>query len=149
MKKIIFNDSILITKTITAMKITFSMLKMISFFILLLILTGIGCEEKETGLTSGKVIFYTNAQAMVNCGPFNVTVYVDNNDVGFISNPYVADNLPDAINTTSTIVLEKTKGKYSYTAKMDCGQSGTWTGEFEIRNNNVYIFLDIKDCILK
>lgn len=109
---------------------------------------GAGCEKDSTTLKTGKVIFYTNAQAMLNCGPFNVTISVDDNEAGSISDPYVNDRLPDCINTSSTIVLEKTKGKHGYTARMACGQYGYWTGEFEILNDNcVYIFLDIKDCI--
>lgn len=116
----------------------------------LLFFLEMGCDKKETETATEKVVFYTNAQATLNCGPFNVTVYVDSNEVGFISEPFISENLPDTINTTSTLVLGKAEGRYSYTAKMNCGQSGIWTGDFEVRKGKiVYIFLDVKDCVSK
>lgn len=37
-----------------------------------------GCKkDKESSIDSTKVYFYTNAHLYVNCGPFDVNVYVD------------------------------------------------------------------------
>lgn len=121
----------------------------ISAFVLLLVFVGVGCEKEKNISKKGKVIFYTNAQAMLNCGPFDVTVYIDNRVASTISSPYTDNVLPDPTESTSTLILEEDTGKHRYTAKMDCAQYGTWTGDFEIHDNSIkYVFLDIKDCIL-
>ena len=122
----------------------------ISLLIMTLTLTGTGCEKKEEILKTGNVIFYTNAQAIVNCGPFNVEIYLDNHLAGMISTPFTEDTQPDCINSTATTMLEKKEGQYNYTAKMNCGQYGEWSGEFEITPGIcTFVYLDINQCAPK
>ncbi len=113
-----------------------------------IILMAFSCDKKDDNSNNeGKIVFYTNAQAILNCGPFNVDIYIDNDSVGSISEPYIEDTHPDCINSTLTVMLEKKTGKYNYTAKLDCGQYGEWSGEFEIIPDScTFIYLDINQC---
>ncbi len=130
-------------------------LRLLILFLLLLplcaVILGAGCDKDDNDSSKiGNVIFYTNAQAMLNCGSFNVDVYVENDSIGSISEPYVDDTYPDCVNSTMTIVLEKKVGIYKYTARMNCGQYGEWNSEFEILPNSCsYVFLDINNCSTK
>lgn len=118
-------------------------------FLFMIIGTG-GCEKNNNLPQKGKVVFYTNAQAMLNCGIFNVDIYINNDSVGSIIESYTSDSYPDCVNSTMTVAVEKKIGKYNYVAKIDCGQYGVWTGEFDIVPDScTYIFLDIKNCNLK
>lgn len=112
------------------------------------IMTFCSCDKNDNDSSkTGDVLFYTNAQAMLNCGPFNVDVYIENDSVGSISEPYVDDTYPDCINSTMTVKLVNKVGIYNYTAKMVCGQYGEWKGQFEILPDSCsYVFLDINNC---
>lgn len=112
------------------------------------IMTFYSCDKNDNdSFKTGNVVFYTNAQAMLNCGPFNVDVYIENDSVGSISEPYVDETYPDCINSTMTVKLENKVGIYKYSAKIDCGQYGEWKGELEILPDSCsYIFLDINNC---
>jgi len=121
----------------------------LSFIFLLLGLMGAGCK-KDVISGNGKIVFYTNAQALLNCGPFNVNIFIDDGLVGSISKPYIEEAYPDCVNSTATLLVDKNSGKYSYTAEMNCGQYGAWVGEVEIYPDScIYVFLDIDDCIIK
>ena len=73
------------------------------------------CEKQGTG----KVTFYTNAQAVLNCGSFNVEVYINKTLVGTIKKPFLPlGESPkcNSSNSDSTLVIEKPEGDYEYTA---------------------------------
>lgn len=121
----------------------------ISVFLLLFSLMGAGCEKDAT-LKNGKIVFYTNAQALLNCGPFNVDIFINDDLVGSISESYVEETYPECVNSNATLLVEKKTGKYNYTAKMNCGQYGSWVHEVEVYSDScVYVFLDMDDCIIK
>lgn len=126
-------------------------LKSLLMLLCICLCLGVGCDDSDDNSTKqGNVIFYTNAQAMLNCGPFDVDVYIDDELIGTISEPFVEDEEPDCVNTSETLMVSKKAGKYNYTAKMDCGQDGEWTGEFQIIHDScLRIFLDIEDCNIK
>ena len=127
-------------------------IKLLTTFLLMLpicmVILGAGCDKDNNDSSeTGNVVFYTNAQAMLNCGPFNVDVYIENDSVGLISEAYVDDTYPDCLNSTMTVKFENKVGIYNYTARMDCGQYGEWKGELEILPDScTYIFLDINSC---
>ncbi len=116
--------------------------------ILILFMTFNSCDKNDDNPSdTGKVIFYTNAQALLNCGPFDVEIIIDNESSGIISEAYVEDFQPNCTNTSSTLLIEKVIGSYNYTANIDCGQYGSWSGEFKITKDScTKIFLDIKNC---
>ncbi len=102
------------------------------------------CNLKESDSNKGNVIFYTNAQALLNCGPFNVDVYIDSNLVGSITNAYVDEIKPDCIESDFTIKAEMAVGDYKYYAVPNCGNFNNWSGEFNVFHDSCnYIFLDI------
>ncbi len=118
-------------------------------FICFLTITIIGsCDKKDEYSTKdGRIVFYTNAQAMLNCGPFDVDVYIRNNSVGLISEPYIDDTPPECNNSSSTLMIERKPGFYAYNAKINCGQYGEWSDEFEVVSDScTHIFLDISNC---
>lgn len=95
---------------------------------------------------SGKVIFYTNAQALMNCGEFDVNVIVDNANTGVLQKPYLPlgeKPLPDSPYSSNAIVLIRPTGKYNYSANGSCSTQCFWSGEFEIKKDScIFIFLD-------
>jgi hypothetical protein len=116
-------------------------LKIICFFMFTLLL--LNCEKKES-LPAGKVVFYTNLQAMVNCGPFKVNVFIGDKKVGSIEEPYTDDILPDCSNSAYTLVVHKEPGYYT------CRAVGCATLEcikdFEVVADSCsYVFFDISD----
>lgn len=114
----------------------------------LLVMAFCSCDKSENISTdTGKIIFYTNAQAMLNCGPFNVDVFINNDSIGTLSEPYIERIQPTCMKTASTLMIEKKAGKYNYSAKMNCGQYGSLSGECEIIPNTCnFVFLDILNC---
>ena len=44
------------------------------------------CKKDKECNDQVKVMLYTNAQMIVNCGPFNVDVYVDDKLCGILNN---------------------------------------------------------------
>ena len=117
------------------------------YVFLILILTINSCDKTDSSNEIGKVVFYTNAQGMLNCGSFNVDIYIDNDSVGSIHEPYVDDIQPECINSSTAILIEKKTGRHNYNAKMDCGQYGSWSGEITIISDScTFIFLDIANC---
>lgn len=111
------------------------------------IFVSFSCEKDNNFVSKGRIVFYSNAQAILNCGSFDIVVYINNDSLGIISESYIEETQPDCINSNSTFLLEKKTGKYNYTATMDCGQYGEWSGEFEIFTDSCsFVFLDINNC---
>jgi len=108
----------------------------------------VSCDDNtDNSEGEGRIVFYTDAQAKLNCGPFDVEIFIENDFVGSISEPYLNDTSPEGKDSTLTVIVEKQAGVYEYTAKMDCGNYGQWTGEFEISPNLCsMVFLGINDC---
>ncbi|MEN8249561.1 MAG: hypothetical protein ABFS32_11560 [Bacteroidota bacterium] len=93
----------------------------------------LGCEEPEH---NGKVIFYTNAQAVLNCGSFDVEIYIDDELVGVLEEPRLPldDNKPecDSEDDNTLVVLELPEGEYEYTARLTCSSTLKYLGDFEV-----------------
>ncbi len=106
-----------------------------------------GCNENDVScIEKGKVLFYTNAQAMINCGPGHfVKVNIENDSAGIIFEPTIEElPLPGCINSDKNLMLEREPGVYQYSAELDCDDID-WNGEFEIfRDSCIRVFLDIK-----
>ena len=117
-------------------------------FILLsiLILVGflISCDKENN---TGKVTFYTNAQAILNCGPFDVEIYIDNSLEGIIKEPYLPLNETPECNSSNSetlLVIEKPEGDYEFTARLTCSETLKYIGDFKVKNDSctlVYINL--------
>lgn len=102
------------------------------------------CNLIENNSKKGSIIFYTNAQALLNCGPFNVDVFIDSNIVGSLKNAYVDNIKPNCIASDFTIKNEMAIGNYKYYAVPNCGNYNNWSGEFNVFDDSCsYIFLDI------
>ena len=65
--------------------------------LMVLVLTTISCSKIERGnntLTeslnnAGNVLFYTNAKMILNCGEFDVDIYIDNVLVGTLTRAFL------------------------------------------------------------
>jgi hypothetical protein len=111
----------------------------IIFFAIILL----GCEKNDNS-HNGKVVFYTNAQAMVNCGPFDVNIYIGGKKAGSLSHPFLGDSVPDCVVSQYTLVVEKAPGHYS--CKATACSSNECIKNFEIKADScTFVFLDIRD----
>ncbi len=122
-------------------------LRLLLFLTVSVFLIQTGCNENDVSSgEKGKVLFYTNAQAMINCGPGHfVKVNIENDSAGIIFEPTIEElPLPGCINSDKNLMLELEPGVYQYSAELDCGDID-WNGEFEIfRDSCTRVFLDIK-----
>ena len=104
--------------------------------------------NEDFSLDTGSVIFYSNAQALLNCGSFDIEIRINNEYAGIINKPYTNDFQPNCSNDSSLLLIKKNVGYYNYTANIkNCGQYGKWNGKFKIiKNSCTKIFLDIRNC---
>ncbi len=103
------------------------------FILLLIICLLLFSCEKDTDKNTGNVLFYTNAQAMVNCGPFDVEIYIDGALEGVIEKPVTqaSENIDcSSGNSEFVLVIEKPEGDYEFTAKLTCSDNVEYLGEF-------------------
>jgi len=131
-------------------------MKQLFFLLMVLFLTAISCSVTESVDNSlikslnkkSKVVFYTNAQAILNCGLFYIDVYIDSAFVGLISEPYISESLPDCAQNSNTLLIEKDSGTYNYFATANCNNYGDWTGTITLKPDTCYkIFLDIEKTL--
>ncbi len=104
------------------------------------------CCKKTTD--TGNVIFYTNAQALMNCGPFDVHVFIEGREVGILSQPHLPlDDTPScsAVDTPDVLVISKKPGFYNCTVKFDCSSFPDWNSSFEIKTDSCSrVFIDVQ-----
>lgn len=118
----------------------------------LLILTAFASckKDKETSSDSTKVFFYTNAQMILNCGPFNVDVYVDDKLCGTLENPYSDKELSIPCDTKDTdgaiLAVDVEQGKeHTWKAVANCGIEMTCRGGFCTSEDGCQtIFIDFR-----
>ena len=64
----------------------------------------VGSCDKEDA--SGTVLFYTNAQFLLNCGPFEVEVFINDSYAGTIELPLLPiDSIPNCTSGESQSLL--------------------------------------------
>ena len=92
-----------------------------------------GCKkDEESSADLTKVYFYTNAHLYVNCGAFDVNVYVDDKLCGTMQNSV----LP------LEVEVEKNR-EHTYKAVSECGTSKELKGEFCFSDDECHsVFLD-------
>ncbi len=107
-------------------------------------------DTENTG--NGYVLFYTNAQALLNNSAFDVNVYISDSLNGKLPEAFLPQqSVPscDITDTLSVLKIQKPVGEYSYTAdfyytkNMYCDPLG-WSGNFEIKKDScsvVYLSL--------
>lgn len=118
-------------------------LKLIPLICLLLLFS---CDKEENENT-GNVLFYTNAQAMLNCGPLDVEIYIDGSLEGVIENPVTQEdeNIDCSFgNSEFVLVIEKPEADYEFTAKLTCLENSEYLGEFTVKNDSCsVVFIDL------
>ncbi len=108
-----------------------------SFVIMLL---PIGCKQERPGTA----VFYTNIQSYLDCGAFEVNIYIGDKHIGSIAGPFLGDTLPECINTDFSLVFELEPGYYN------CKATGC-SSIFSIKKFNIvsdsctYVFFDHTD----
>ena len=119
--------------------------KTIIIFILSII-TLLGCDSNHDQFTNN-VIFYTNAQAVLNCGLFDVEIYMDSSLVGVIKEPLVPlDSTPDCNSTNSEtiLVIDKPEGEYEFTARLTCSETLKYLGTFIVNMDSCsLVYVDL------
>ena len=118
-----------------------------------------GCKkDKESSIDSTKVYFYTNAHLYVDCGPFDVNVYVDDKLCGTLRlsateefNPwekgedeFFHEDEVEKIEDGFFLDVEVEKNReHTYKAVSECGTSKELKGEFCFSDDECHsVFLD-------
>lgn len=116
-------------------------------FILLIISSFMISCQKDNDEGTSKVLFYTNAQAMLNCGSFDVEIYIDGSLEGIIKKPLTQEDENIDCNYGNSdfiLILEKPEGNYSFTAKLTCSEALEYLGEFTVKNDSCsVVFIDL------
>ncbi len=125
--------------------------KFLFFITFCAVLFETGCNEDKEILYKGKIVFDTDIQSMLNCGPFNVDIYIDDIQIGYISQASGQERkTPEFASTDSTLFLEMDTGTYNYYAEFNCGSNGHWNGELEIKpGSSIHVFLDYENCVIE
>jgi hypothetical protein len=112
------------------------------FGILLFLFVLPGCEKNDNS-HNGRVVFYTNAQALVNCGPFDVKIYIGDKLAGSLGSPMEENTEPECAKTKYTLVIEKAPGHY--TSRATACSSYEYLKDFDIKADScTFVFLDIR-----
>lgn len=106
-----------------------------------------GCKkDKESSTDSTKVYFYTNAHLYVNCGPFDVNVYVDDKLCGTLrlSAPEEFNPCEEKGEYRFFLEVEVEKNReHIYHAVSECGTSKVLKGGFCFSDDECHsVFLD-------
>jgi len=96
-----------------------------AILITIIFLAGLQTCKEKTGRSEGMALIYTNAQALVNCGPFEVEVYIDGELSGTIAEPWIADSVPTVTDTDQILLLTLDAGTYT------CFSTGCSSVEYE------------------
>ena len=119
----------------------------------LVLLIGICCSNEDINSDKdnlkGKMVFFTNAQALLYCGSFNVDIYIDSVLTGSIPKGKLIDSLDLCTESNYTLLIEKNEGHYEYYARANCGDYGTWSGTVDILPDSCQkIFLDVSELFI-
>lgn len=116
-------------------------------FIIITIIIGaflVSCEEEETVEV---VTFYTNAQSALNCGPFDVEVYIDNSLVGILKEPYLPISETPECNASSSetiLTINKPEGEYEFSARLTCSETFKYIGDFRVKKDSCsLVYIDL------
>ncbi len=123
------------------------MKRLIVLLFLPIIIALFGCNE-ESGLFSetGSVVFYSDAHALLNCGPFDMDIFLNDNKIGSLSDSYDGSDDPPCKNSSSTVKHKLKIGDYEYRATIDCNDNGEWNGIFTIGADScTQVFIDAQD----
>jgi len=111
----------------------------------------VNCEKNDKYNNDGEVSFYTNAQALLNCGNFDIYVYIDGKKIGTLSQPIpiLATDKQPICGDPLTLTIKKQIGEYVYSAEGECGYDDfKWEGDFQIlKDSCTKIFLDLLEII--
>ncbi len=116
---------------------------------LIAIMTFCSCDknESETEKGYGYVLFYTNAQFLLNCGEFDVNIFINGSNKGSINQAFLPiDEIPECeVNDTNrTLKIKLETGDYDYSADFYCSNNKQWDGDFTIKKDSCsIIFLDL------
>lgn len=118
----------------------------IGILLAIILFSLVNCEKEND--YDGELTFYTNAQALLNCGQFDIYVYVDNEQVGVLSQALAileTDPQPNC-GDPLTLTIKMKKGDYSFSAEGKCAYENlSWEGDFQIiKDSCTKIFLDLK-----
>lgn len=113
-----------------------------TFLISIMILYSCEKNVSDSKKEYGNVLFYTNAQFLLNCGEFDVNIYIDDSKKGVISQSFLPlDSIPscDTTDANKTLKLKMEVGNYNYSADFYCSNNNQWTGNFDIKKDSCTI----------
>ena len=84
---------------------------------------------------------------MLNCGPFDVEIYINGSLEGIIENPVTQkdENIDCSYNNSKSIlVIEKQEGNYEFTAKLTCSEDLEYLDKITIKKDSCsVVFIDL------
>ena len=106
-----------------------------------------GCKKDKESVDTVKVMFYTNAHLYVNCGGFDVRVYVDDKLCGILNNSRAPKEISipcDEKDESGILAVEVEKNvEHTYIAVSECGISKVLKGGFCFSDDECHsVFLD-------
>lgn len=121
-----------------------SRISLISAILILIV----GCERNDIDdKNTGTVTFYTNAQFALNCGPFDVEIYIDSILAGILEEPFLPVNKTPEGNISSgktTLTIIKPEGEYEFTARLTCSETLKYLGDFTVKKDSCYlVYIDL------
>ena len=102
----------------------------------------------EIPLNQTQIVFYSNAQAVLDCGSFNIEIYMDSTFVGNIREAYSYPYQPDCFYSLSTVLVNADTGVHVYYATADCGDHAIWKDSIRVIQDYCHIvFLDAEELL--
>ena len=88
-----------------------------------------------------------NTKNFLNCGPFDVDIYIDNILVGTLEEPFLPlSETPDCnANSSNTILtIDKPEGEYEFTARLTCSETLKYIGDFKVKKDSCsLVYIDL------
>ncbi|MBN2519931.1 MAG: hypothetical protein JXB17_05465 [Bacteroidales bacterium] len=114
------------------------------YLLFLLVAFFLSCEKEDD---FGTVTFYTNAQFALNCGPFDVEIYIDSSLVGILEEPFLPiSETPECnVNSSKTILtINKPEGEYKFSARLTCSETLKYLSDFKVKKDSCsLVYIDL------
>lgn len=108
-------------------------------------------DEKDEKNEKGNIVFWRYTD-IINCGPVEVDVFVDDKFAGIITNDYLPHDSIPICNANNCLTIDQKIGIHEFRAECYCGINKTkiryWIGKIEVKKDSCSrIFLDIQKAI--
>lgn len=94
----------------------------------------VSCNKiSKTDIKTGKALFYSDIFVAANCKIDSVSIFIDNEYKGKLTNSFLPLSETPNVGDTNTFVLSLSAGKHTYVAKISGCRTNHWTGTFNVK----------------